>query len=46
MKKTTVISDPPIMEVLCEALEKHPRIMGVVMGIIMHPLLSSILIRP
>lgn len=45
MKKADVISDPPIVEVICEALEKHPRVMGIVMGVIMHPILSAILLR-
>lgn len=37
--------DPPIMDVLTEALEKHPRIMGIILGIVLHPMLSAILIN-
>lgn len=35
--------DPPIMTAIQDALEKHPRIMGAIMGIILHPVLTTII---
>lgn len=37
-------ADPPITDALCALIEKHPRIMGVVMGVMMHPILTTILL--